>query len=475
MKIVVTFLFFLLLTSSLFAQIPVIAVKADDVTYLYGSRAPKREGRVERQNGDFLRFTGASTVEWTIKVAKSGLYGITINHGVKPEAEGKPFQIDFGKTSKRYHLVRTTGVWGLGSYEKTLLDGSVRLDTGVQTIRLIVPATAGEISGFDFRCLEIIPSVMKTAFDAERKKAKKARASTEWLAKAGYGVMYHWTSQSVNPDGTQKPFAQAVADFNVNDFVDMIEATGAGYVIFTVGHAEPYCPAPVKSWEKYHPQHTTQRDLIMEIANALNEKGIHLICYFPTHVVAKYKKVNEETFDQINTEILTEFGQRYGKKVSGYWFDGWYQCFEEYPDISFQKFFEVCKVGNPDRIIALNSWIYPAVTEWQEYWAGETASPVSLPQNGTVVRGPGKGLRYQSLIIMEPYWVQESASKPSPRFTANELATYISNCMANGGAVTVNIGIYQNGTIGEKALAIMKEVKNHVRNKPKTKSRHPRD
>jgi hypothetical protein len=463
MKVLATFYCVFFLGFSLFAQMPVIDVNGNAITYLYGSRALKREGNVERQNGDFLRFTGASTVEWRVNVSKPGAYEISINAGVKPAAEGKPFKVDFGKASKTFHLIQTDGVWGFGSFERTQLKGTVKLHAGIQTVRLIIPPTAGEIKGFDFRGLEIIPEMSKTTIDADRKKAEKARASTEWLAKTGYGVMFHWTSQSVNPDGTKKPFSQAVADFNVNEFVNMVEATGAGYVIFTVGHAEPYCPAPLKNWEKYHPQHTTQRDLIMEMAEALTAKGIRLLCYFPTHVVAKYKKVDAATFEQINTEIFTEFGHRYGKKVSGYWFDGWYQCFEEYPTTSFQKFFEICKDGNPERIIALNTWIYPAVTEWQEYWAGETASPVALPHQGTIDRGPGKGLRYQSLLIMEPYWVQETASKPDPRFTANELATYISNCQRNGGAVTVNIGIYQNGSIGEKALATMKEVKALIR------------
>ena len=120
-------------------------------------------------------------------------------------------------------------------------------------------------------------------------------------------------------------------------------------------------------------------------------------------------------------------------------------------------------MGNPERIIALNSWIYPAVTEWQEYWAGETASPVEVPVAGTVSRGPGKGLRYQALLIMEPYWVQEKKTIAEPRFTAEQLSEYIKKCMDNGGAVTINLGIYQDGKVGEKALEIMKEVKKRIR------------
>jgi hypothetical protein len=135
------------------------------------------------------------------------------------------------------------------------------------------------------------------------------------------------------------------------------------------------------------------------------------MCYFPANVLGNYPKAGEKEFDQIMTDVLTEFGNRYKEKVAGYWLDSWYQCFEKYPDFSFRNFFEVCKAGNSNRIIALNSWIYPNVTEWQEYWAGEGGTPMGLPVNlnSSNGRGPGAGLRFHALLHMEPYWVQEKA------------------------------------------------------------------
>ena len=61
-----------------------------------------------------------------------------------------------------------------------------------------------------FRSLELTPVAAKAHIEAERQEALRARASTEWLAKAGYGLMFHWTSQSIGKDGTHKPYAQAV-------------------------------------------------------------------------------------------------------------------------------------------------------------------------------------------------------------------------------------------------------------------------
>ena len=283
------------------------------------------------------------------------------------------------------------------------------------------------------------------------------------MAKAGYGLMFHWTSQSVGKDGAQKPYAQGVDDFDVKRVAEMVEETGAGYVLFTVCHAQPYCPAPLSSWEKYFPGKTTKRDLIADLAQALNAKGIKLMCYFPAHVIGKYPRASSLEFTQMTSDIVKEFGERYGDKVAGYWFDGFYQCFEKYPDFPFREFFKICKAGNPNRVIALNSWIYPSVSEWQEYWAGETTNPVGLPVNGTTQeRGPGAGL---ALPIPADHGALLGAGQggnAKTQFTAQQLGDYISQCKAKGGVVTINLGMYQDGTVDPNAVDVLKEVHKRI-------------
>jgi hypothetical protein len=453
-----------LISTAVHAQ-PLIPVKANAVTYLYGTKASAIDGEAAKQNGNWYKITGPTQLEWALQVSAAGVYEVNITHSVKSAGEGNRVTIVSGNSQITYTLQPTYGAWGIGShsYERITLNGSLNLKAGGQLITLTVPETATGDPVMKFRCLELIPVAAKATIQADIDAAHRARANTDWFAEEGYGLMFHWTSQSVGRDGSIKPFDQAVADFDLDTYVTMVESTGAGYVLFTIGHAEPYCPAPLASWEKYHPGHTTSRDLIAEMSDALGAKGIKLMCYFPTHVVAKRGQVDSKTFEMINHDVMTEFGQRYGDKVVGYWFDGWSQCFEVYPDVSFPDFFNACKAGYQDRIIALNSWVYPAVTEWQEYWAGENASPVEIPRNGTYERGPGAGLQFQSLLIMEPYWVQQRAEMPDPRFTVDKLSTYIEDCMKNGGVVTINLGIYQDGTVGEKALEVMKGVRQRIR------------
>ena len=445
-------------------QSPVVHVKADVPTYLYGGQASKLEGDLKKQGGDHFSWKGGGRATWEVQADKAGEYAVSLCHAAEPSAAGQELQITSGGSRLRYALRITKGVFQDNmAYELVPITGSLPLAAGKQTITLSLSNAPAGKPMLAFRSLELIPLADKPAIEAERQEARRSRASTEWLAKAGYGLMFHWTSQSIGKDGKIKPFAQAVADFPLNQFVEMVEATGAGYVLFTVGHAEPYCPAPLKSWETHHPGKTTKRDLIAEMADALNAKGIRLVCYFPTHVVGKYPKASSKEFTQMTTDALKEFGERYGEKVVGYWFDGFYQCYEKYPDFSFRDFFKTCKIGNPNRIIALNSWIYPNVTEWQEYWAGETASPVELPVKGTNARGPGQGLRYHALLIMEPYWVQGKLEMPEPRFNAQALGDYISRCMENGGSVTINLGIYQDGSVDPRAVNVLKEVRKRIR------------
>src|SRR5258706_9579884 len=89
--------------------------------------------------------------------------------------------------------------------------------------------------------------------------------------------------------------------------------------------------------------------------------------------------------------------------------------------------------------------------------------PLALPVNGANARGPGQGLQYQALLIMEPYWVQRKVEMPKPQFDAQKLGDYISGCMKNGGAVTINLGIYQDGSIDLRAADVLKEIRQRIR------------
>jgi hypothetical protein len=134
------------------------------------------------------------------------------------------------------------------------------------------------------------------------------------------------------------------------------------------------------------------------------------------------------------------------------------------PGFDFEKFYNVCKIGNPNRLLALNSWLYPIVSEWQDYWAAEVYSLGIAPENKIVKSGPGKGLQFQSLIALQGDWVHSSLnSKVHPnRLSSEELIKYISSCEGKG-PVTINIEIYQDGSLGEESMATMEKIKQQLK------------
>src|SRR5439155_9849370 len=124
-----------------------------------------------------------------------------------------------------YTLAMTKGAFGDKSYERTPIKGRLSFEAGTQSISLSIPEAPKAMVVLAFRSLELIPVAARTAIEAERQEARRARASTDWLARAGYGLMFHWTSQSVAKDGTHQPYARAVDEFDVNRFAEMVEAT----------------------------------------------------------------------------------------------------------------------------------------------------------------------------------------------------------------------------------------------------------
>ena len=461
---VILFLFFILCNGFVLGMnAQQMEVKRKKSNFLYGAQASVA-GDIKRQNGDFFPWKGNAEMAWNIVIPANEPYDLYLIAGVPEEGKNLQLFFEIGNTSFDIRLQPTSGWVGGGmNFQRIKIGSAVSLPKGEQKLVVKTAGITHDQVLFNLRSVELVPLSALPGMEKDRKRAEAARASTEWMVKAGYGLMFHWTSQSVNPDGAIKPYEQAVNEFDVTRFVNQVEETGAGYVIFTIGHAEQYCPAPINSWETCHPGKTTKRDLIGEIADALDKKGIRLICYLHSYGTARLKEKNNQDFYKTLKGILTEFGNRYQKKISGYWFDCWYQIFEKYPEIPFEDFYKTTKTGNKDRVICLNSWIYPSVSPWQDYWAGETASPIPPPENGLLKDGCVTDLRYQVLLVMEPYWVQEKSEMPDPRFSADELSAYIRNCSANGGAVTINMGVYQDGTVGEKALQVMKEVKNQIR------------
>ena len=199
-------------------------------------------------------------------------------------------EVSSGPSSVKTDLKQTEGVYRSTednwyfNFERERLHGRLHLTRGINPVTLQVSGTDRD-AVLRLRCLEVLSQSSHAEMTAAEESARAHRASTDWFVKAGYGAMFHWTDLTQPRDGMKKPYPEAVNAFDVDTFARLISEIGAAYVIFTLNHAHPHCPAPIQSWEAIHPGWTTRRDLIGDIADVLEKRGIRFLLYINSPVL----------------------------------------------------------------------------------------------------------------------------------------------------------------------------------------------
>jgi hypothetical protein len=186
----------------------------------------------------------------------------------------------------------------------------------------------------------------------------------------------------------------------------------------------------------------------------------------PPHQAIDVPKYSEERYAEILVKVFTEIGLRYGDRVAGYWLDSWFQTDESYPNLPFEVIDRAIKAGYSDRLVAFNYWAFPIETDWQDYWAGElTDLPLKRFGSRYIRRGAGKGLQAHSAIRLDDPWfhITPNTDIQAPRYTAAQLTEYIKTCMEDQAVVSFGVGIYQDGTIGERSLQVLRQVRQAIR------------
>jgi hypothetical protein len=290
-------------------------------------------------------------------------------------------------------------------------------------------------------------------------------------------MWYHLLDLTTPRFGPRKPYKEAIDAIDVKRMAKVLNDCGAGYLLLNVNHGNPTCPAPIASWEALHPGWTTKRDLIGELADALEPYGIKLMLYMNCPGVGKLVQqagtaIDVPTFSEAEysrqlIRVFEEFGHRYGEKVAGYWLDSWFQTIESYPNLPNEAINRAMKAGFSGRLVSVNHWAFPTEVQWQDYWSGEITDLPAKPFGSRYIRrGAGAGLQAHSAIYLDAPWfhIKENTEMEPPRYTAAELAKYIRTCQRDQAPVTIGVGIYQDGSVGPASMKVLAELRGLIRN-----------
>ncbi len=298
---------------------------------------------------------------------------------------------------------------------------------------------------------------------------------TSWMTEGKYGIFMHYQyrillnysvkTKPMLPDPSQMTAGEwnrLVDGFDVKGFADQMAEARIGWVLFCVDdHFFAWPCAPNKTFSEYAGyapgDKCSHRDLIMDLADALNAKGVKLICYYAglngymkePQVSAGLSDSADRGFYSEKTPpsaesrkrrlaILKEYADRYKDKIAGWWFDcvqlNSYSCG---PD-DWWKINSIVREANPKAVIAFSyganefACVKPGI---DDYTAGDTWSKQDLKRlTPEILPSQGGILWHGKIYCGNVYHGQGDANQ----FTDQELIDWIKTCNSQGGVCTLD-------------------------------------
>jgi len=308
-----------------------------------------------------------------------------------------------------------------------------------------------------------------------------------------WGVMTHylaeWQSREHNIRMSPEQWNKMVDNFDVEGLADQIKSTGASYHFLTVAQNSSYFISPNAAWEKYFSNGTNKashRDLILDMARALNKRGIKLIVYSTCagpRDARQYPMATPTTRDHRNKQhmlnwekVIREWSLRWGTNVSGWWFDGCYTPNQlyDFPDPpNFQSFAAAARAGNPNAVIAFNRGVMDrviSITPFEDYSAGE----INDVQTSRIWRATPDGLvdgaRIHKLSFLGRTW-----GMGEPRYTNLDdvVIPWTRKIVDAGGAMTWDVPIQPNGLISEPYMKQLRAIGEALRERTSSATNAP--
>jgi len=333
----------------------------------------------------------------------------------------------------------------------------------------------------------------------------------QWM-KGKYGLMVHWLAPQPAKGPFISDFSKAVDAFDLKRFLNDFDQSGAEWIIFTIGQNLGTYASPNSVIDSLcGPGHTPKRDLVLEIAKAMKQRGKRFIAYLPCEVRGnETMKKGMGWLDQPNTDqalfqerylkAIKEWSDRYGSNCDGWWLDGCY-TWDAFPNkfMKWEEWYNALRSGNKDAAIAFNDGSYcigitkPIVSDY-DYLSGETEvlidgkirmgrepqSSLFMPEQAYV---PGTHCLYHALVPIDvnwghpnqwpawanvpfkPVYPKKQDEMQLPVYSDNDLQKFVGDFTKVGGAVTLNVGIFQEGHFGKETVKQLQRLKKTIKSK----------
>jgi dienelactone hydrolase len=286
--------------------------------------------------------------------------------------------------------------------------------------------------------------------------------NTDWFRAARYGIFMHFLPADAHG-------LALVQQFDVATLVGQLETAGAKYFVITLGQNSGYFNAPNARYDRFTGyaagERCAQRDLPLDLYQALEPKQIKLMLYLPCQVPnqdaraqkafglpqGKQDQPIDVEFARKWAEVIREWSERYGEKVAGWWFDGGYEHIH-FNEAIADIYAQAVKLGNPKAIVTFNPGVRVIhYTEAEDYTAGELNEPFDLIPSSRWLGGS----QWHALTFIGSNWGHRDT-----RFSAEQWTKWVNAVVAKDGVVTLDMGPNydpKSGPIGSLAPDQLKQ------------------
>lgn len=441
--------------------------------------------------------SGKDSVTWTVVAPEAAEYVVNV---LFSSLEQTVIEVSSGDTVLSAPSMLPT--WkGRPYFWRQELPGTLQLEAGENQITFRLPEIKPTEGGSEDRDnnprfgqgmtkafhLFSIELGTASARQAEIERAQAIRGDASWMVEGKYGIFVHWSSRS-HGFNNDKPradwFQESVEMFDVEVFANAIERTGAAWVTFTATHQGFYWPGPSDAIDRIAPGRTSERDLLGEVIDALDERGIRTLFYLHTgyngydpvvwREAVGANDPDPDVFSDNIEAILRECSLRYGEKLMGFgYMDGalaW-----DYPlNPDWEGWARAIKAGNPKAVVGLSTNRGPMVSPFSELGVTDSASKLSRhdPQHF------GAGQQFGDVI--PAWWCLMDvggwyASKPlkgqisgGPEHSTEAYVEFFKEMATEGIPVTINLIMTADVTdkrpiFHPDCMAVMEEVRKAIR------------
>jgi hypothetical protein len=359
--------------------------------------------------------------------------------------------------------------------------GVINIPAGTHILQLAAnPGVSGNI---DIKSLELLRESDKPAYETRVTDFKRYPS---WFSNAKYGLMLQYGPWGYPKTGDRKSLEDFANGFDVPRFVNMVKATGASYVIWSISLISYQLVAPIKSVDDImgNSTLTSKRDLIGEIAAALQSNGIHFCLYYHSGLnqqpdwLAKQNwpstftltgTGDRSTFFNNWVAVISEIGSRYGTNLDGFFFDD--AC--NYYPAPFERLGAAARAGNPNRTISWNAWIAARYTDFQDVLFGEgyhgenQFGSSSEGGNGVFTDGPQMGLMGHGMFITEGSWgIGSRNPKIKTQINLNQALGWIKNASAHGVPLSFCMEMWEDQSYAQTTMDIFTALDSAVASHP---------